>query len=153
MYLATFDIFIAGADVHGHSHDNLQPGLDCTCPPQWHACVTSELSLLQAVQLLLSIRQALLRKVVTVCIGQIMVWHTGGDSGSEGHRIQKSWLICREGLSSKSGRLHQKFYKLNTKLSLCKSTTETQLFWLLLVLSNIKLSTIWNGVLNLLHVA
>lgn len=73
VYLATFDVFRAGSDVHGHSHDNLQPGLDCTCPPQWHACVSSELCLLEAVQLLLTIRQALLCGAVRVWNGQIMV--------------------------------------------------------------------------------
>lgn len=69
-YLPTFDVFRAGSDVHGHSHDNLQPGLDCTCPPQWHACVSSQLRLLEAVQLLLSIRQALLCEAIRVWIGQ-----------------------------------------------------------------------------------
>lgn len=89
-YLAAFDVFRAGSNVHGHSHDNLQPGLDCTCPPHWHACVSSELCLLEAVQLLLSVRQALLCKAVRVWVDQIMVWHTGWDSGSEEHTQQKN---------------------------------------------------------------
>lgn len=89
MYLAAFDIFGTSAEVHGHSHNNLQPGLDGTCPPQRHARVSSELSLLEAVQLLLSIRQALLCKAVSVCIDQITVWHAGRGGGSEGHRNQK----------------------------------------------------------------
>lgn len=89
MYLATFDIFRASAEVHGHSHNNFQPGLDSTCPPQRHAHVSSELSLLEAVQLLLSIRQALLCKAVSVCIGQITVWYAGREYGSEGRRNQK----------------------------------------------------------------
>lgn len=78
VYLATFDVFRACTEVHGHSHDNIQPGLDGTCPPQRHACVSSELGVLEAVQLLLSIRQALC-KAVSVCIGQIMVWRAGRD--------------------------------------------------------------------------
>lgn len=85
VYLATFDIFRAGSLVHGHSHDNLQPGLDCTCPPQRHACVSSELRLLEAVQLLLSIRQALLCEAVRVWIGQEKLW-CGIQEGVQGQR-------------------------------------------------------------------
>lgn len=97
VYLATFDVFRAGSDVHGHSHDNLQPGLDCTCPPQWHACVSSELRLLEAVQLLLSIRQALLCEAVRVWIGQEKLW-CGIQEGFRvrGIRKSKKWLIWRQ---------------------------------------------------------
>lgn len=74
MYLATFDVLRAGTDVHGHSHDNLHPGLDCTCPPHRHACVPCQFRLLEAVQLLLSIRQALLCEAVRVWVGQEKLW-------------------------------------------------------------------------------
>lgn len=95
-YLAAFDVFRAGSNVHGHSHDNLQPGLDCTCPPHWHACVSGKLCLLEAVQLLLSVRQALLCKAVRVWVDQIMVWHTGIQGQRNIHSKKKpTWQIWR----------------------------------------------------------
>lgn len=52
-YLAAFDVFWAGADVHGHRHDNLQPGLHGACPPQRHGRCPGQLHLLQTVELVL----------------------------------------------------------------------------------------------------
>ncbi len=52
-YLSTLDIFRAGADVHGHRHDNLQPGLHSARPPLGHGCRPGQLHLLQAVELVL----------------------------------------------------------------------------------------------------
>lgn len=52
-YLATFDIFRAGADVHGHRHDNLKPGLHSACSPLGHGCGPGQLHLLEAIQLVL----------------------------------------------------------------------------------------------------
>lgn len=86
-YLATFDVFRAGSDVHGHPHDNLQPGLHCTCPPLRHACASGELGLLEAIQLLLSVRQALLCEAVRVWIGQEKLWC----GIQEGFRVRGIW--------------------------------------------------------------
>lgn len=98
MYLAAFDVFRASTHVHGHSHDNPQPGLDGSCPPQRHACVSSELGVLEAIQLLLSVRQALC-KAVSVCIGQIMVCR-------KGLRIRGT----QKSTDMSEGRLHQNLH-------------------------------------------
>lgn len=88
-YLATFDVFRAGSDVHRHSHNDLQPGLDCTCPPHWHACASCELRLLEAIKLLLSVRQALLCEAVRIWIVQEKLW-CGIQEGFRVRGIRKS---------------------------------------------------------------
>ena len=57
-YLSALDILWAGADVHGHRHDNLKPGLHGARPPLGHGCGPGQLHLLEAVQLVLPVWQA-----------------------------------------------------------------------------------------------
>lgn len=55
IYLPTLDILRAGVHVHGHCHDNLQPGLYSERPPQRHGLAPRKLRLLQPLQLLLAV--------------------------------------------------------------------------------------------------
>lgn len=52
-YLSALDIFRAGAYVHRHCHDNLQPGLNGASPPLRHGRHPGQLHLLEAIQLVL----------------------------------------------------------------------------------------------------
>lgn len=87
-YLSTLDIFWAGADVHGHRHDNLQPGLHSARPPLGHRGGSGQFHLLEAVQLVLwPVWQA---KAVASGAGEaVRVWVSEG--GWEGTCGWRSW--------------------------------------------------------------
>lgn len=44
--LSALDVLRAATDVHGHGHDDLQPGLHCACPPLGHGAHPGQLHLL-----------------------------------------------------------------------------------------------------------
>lgn len=57
--LSALDVLWAAADVHGHGHDDLQPGLHRARPPLGHGAHPGQLHLLEAVQMVLgAVRQA-----------------------------------------------------------------------------------------------
>lgn len=74
LYLPTLDVLGAGADVHRHRHDDLQPGLHGARPPLGHVRGPGQLHLLQAVQLVLgAVREAVAGRAgqaVGVWVGQ-----------------------------------------------------------------------------------